>query len=100
VATLPLLPMDRQNCLELGMIIFIKRGELEIKYFMMINRERQTRLFLLQFCEELFKWKSSIYEECHRRLISQNIGYNNKIKLLLTQVSIFPIKLHTSISRV
>jgi hypothetical protein len=49
----------------------------------MIDKERQTQVFLLQFCEELLKWQSSIYEECHRRSISQNTSYENKKKLLL-----------------
>ncbi len=66
---------------------------------MMINRKRQNQLFFFQFCEELFKWQSSIYEECHRRSISQNTSYDNKKKLLLAQVFIFFTKLHTSINR-
>ncbi len=84
MATLPLLPMAKENCPKLGMIVFHKeREELEIKFFTMIDRERQTQMFLLQFCEELLKGQSSIYEECHRRSISQNTSYDNERKLLL-----------------
>jgi hypothetical protein len=56
VATLPLLPMVKENCPKSGINVFIKREELETKFFKMVNRKRQTQVFFLQFCEEMFKW--------------------------------------------
>ncbi len=71
MATLPVFPMAKQKCPKSWIVpSHKKRGELKIKFFTMINRERQTQVFLLQFCEELLKWQSSIYEECHKRSIS------------------------------
>jgi hypothetical protein len=80
------------------MIVFTEKGQLKKKKIHN-DKQRKTNPIFLQFCEELFKWQSSIYEECHGRLVFQNTNYDNKRKLLLTQVSRFPTKLHISISK-